>query len=58
MNSMVKSGGMEELKFMAASPCISGRGEGVRIWLRISYVMRPILNCTLCLTGSQWSFFS
>ena len=25
MNSTVKSGGMEELKFGGASPCISGR---------------------------------
>ena len=26
--------------------------------MRILYVIRPILNCTLYLTGSQWSFFS
>ena len=29
MNSMVKSGGLEELEFGSASPCISGRGVGV-----------------------------
>ena len=28
MNDTVKSGGMEELKFGGASPCISGRGVG------------------------------
>ena len=29
MNSMVESGGMKELEFGGASPCISGTGVGV-----------------------------
>ena len=28
MNSMIESGGMKELEFGGASPCISGRGIG------------------------------
>ena len=28
MNSTVESGGMKELEFGGASPCISGRGVG------------------------------
>ena len=46
MNSTVENGGMKELEFGGALPCISGRGElillGKLVDLGILYVMRPI----------------
>ena len=33
-------------------------GKLIDLGWEFFYVMRPILNCTQCLPGSQWSFFS